>query len=63
VHRLYLQSTAVAMYKLSNFNEAKKYFLKAWKNNPFYLKGLLRLIVCHIPILAKRIWKKEMNNV
>ncbi len=63
VKRMYLQSTAVALYKLSHLSDSKKYFLKAWKNNPMHVKGFLRLFICHFPLLAKLIWKKEESAV
>lgn len=59
VHRLYLQSTAVALYKLGNTTQAHEYFYKAWWVDPFNLKGFMRLFISHIPIIAGLVWKKQ----
>lgn len=59
VKRLYLQTTAVAYYKLAKYTEANQYFFAAWKSDPYYLKSALRILISFFPFLAKRVWKQE----
>ena len=59
VKRLYLQTTAVAYFKLEKYSEARQYFFAAWKSDPYYFKSILRILLSYLPFIAKRIWKQE----
>ena len=59
--KIYLQSTAVACYKLNRFSEAQHLLLKAALIKPIDFKSWVRLIVSYIPPLGKKLWKKKDN--
>lgn len=58
----YLQTTAVALYKNGNAEEARLLFLKAWIKKPWLSKSLYRAAVGMIPWIGYRVWRNKLNN-
>lgn len=56
--KLFLQSNAIILIRLSRFSEAKKTVRRAFKAYPYDIKLFARLILIHFPLLAIKVWKK-----
>lgn len=57
VLRFYYQNIAVAFGKLSEWSNARQYFWKAYKVEPWQLKTLIRLILSLFPFRITKIYK------
>lgn len=56
VKKLYLRMIGVSLMKLEKFSQARSYLWQSYMLDPMEFKSVLRLIVCYIPFLAKRIY-------
>ena len=58
----YLSVAGVCGVRTKRYTEAKSYFLKALKQNPYRLRYWLRWLVSYVPGLRDQIWKSEIRN-
>lgn len=56
-YQSYLQTTAVAHYKLGDRRYAKHFFKKAWQLRPLNHITTARWVISHLPPIASKIWK------
>jgi len=57
VKQFYFQNTAIAQIRLRLYSDSKKNIINAWLSYPKNYKTFIRMILIHLPLLARKIWK------
>ena len=58
----YLSVAGVSGVRTKRYKEAKNYFLRALKQNPYRLRYWFRWLVSYVPGLRDQIWRSEVRN-